>query len=411
MLRQGASPIRFAHSSGTLASDQAILAALRGAFAELPRPPVILQAARSMSGGGEGTAIWAAEAAAIAGGRSLVAAADGSADRLRRVGAEFRLTGLDGRGPVAAGRNVARLRRLIEEEGVDLIHARDGEIAWAARQAARGDVIVVTSCGVDAPFKASGALTDGDCVIAGSTFVRDSIARASTAKGERTAVVPNGVDLALYDPSAISAERMARVARNWGLLEDPAPTILMPGAIEPLRGQHSAARALVEVRADPRFADAVLIFAGEADRRSRYAERLGWIAKKGGVSPRVFMTGPLDDLPAAMMVADVVLSLPTEPLGQDPIAAMAAALGKPVVGADHGATAEVVEDGVTGQRGAPGRPEEIAARLRAILGQSAEERAAMAEASRKRAHDYFSAAKGAEATMRIYAALLSSTRR
>jgi len=417
MLRKGSTPLRFAHSSGALSLDQAARAAIGAAFQAFDRPPVVLQATSTLDAGNLGAAsLWAAEATIIAGGRALVAASGGTPDRLRRIGAEFHDLPLEGRGLVAAGRGASRLRRLIEEQGVDIVHARSREIAWAARQACRGlDAVVVTSCGVDRSFvdaaRDGGAAIDGECIVAGSAHVRDVIARYDEEKGDRVAVIPDGVDLAVFSPEAISAERLARLARGWGMLEEPTPTVLAPGAIEPLRGQHVLARAFGPLAADPDYADVVAVVAGDAGRKNSYAEQLGWIVRRGGASGRVFLSPQIEDLPAAMMLADIIVSLPMEPLGQDPTAAMATALGKPVVGANHGATAEVVQDGVTGRLVSPTNPDAVTAALREMLDLTSMERTRLASLARARAEAYFSSKAAALATIRLYVALLASTRR
>lgn len=417
MLRQGSTPLRFAHSSGALTLDQATRTAMQGAFAGLAKPPVVLQAMPSLDGAGiEPAGVFAAEATAIAGGRAIVVASGGPVDRLKRIGAEFHALPLDNKGPVAIGRNAGRLKRLMEELDVDIVHARNREIAWAARQATRslsgdGKVRLVTSVGGDMPFRDAGrdggALLEGDCIVAGSAHVRDVIANSDMHKQERISVIPDGVDLAHFTASAISSERLTRLARGWGMLEEPAPTILAPGPIDPLRGQHVLARALGLLRDEPRLAGLVTIIAGDAGQKNSYAEQLGWIVRKGRAGG-VFLSAAIADMPAAIMLSDLVVSLPTDPLGQDPTAAMALALGKPVVGANHGATAEVVVDGQTGRIASPTDPEAVAAALRDLLTMSPMARNDASAASRARAEAYFSAAASALATVRLYGALLAS---
>ena len=62
------------------------------------------------------------------------------------------------------------------------------------------------------------------------------------------------------------------------------------------------------------------------------------------------VVGHCDDMPAALMLADLVVnpSLEPEPFGRTVIEAQA--MGRPVIVADHGGTAETVDHGVTGWR-------------------------------------------------------------
>ncbi|MEL0323554.1 MAG: glycosyltransferase, partial [Rhodospirillales bacterium] len=143
---------------------------------------------------------------------------------------------------------------------------------------------------------------------------------------------------------SVSAERLAQLAKSWGNLEEPSPIILVPGAVNPLRGQIDLVRALgMILRTNIKAADATLIIAGAIGRTDSYARELSRVVKNLSLQKRVFIAGELDDMPAAMLMADVVASVPTRPLGQDPTAAMAAALGKPVIGASTRATEETLE--------------------------------------------------------------------
>ena len=112
-----------------------------------------------------------------------------------------------------------------------------------------------------------------------------------------------------------------------------------------------------------------------------------------------------------MMLADVIVSLPQEPLGQDPVAAAAQLLGKPVLAARHGATGEMVLDGVTGRVAEHDDPDAVAAALRALLQMPSEERAVFSDKARARAMRLFSAEAAAEATVGLYGALAASTGR
>jgi glycosyltransferase involved in cell wall biosynthesis len=111
-----------------------------------------------------------------------------------------------------------------------------------------------------------------------------------------------------------------------------------------------------------------------------------------------------------MMLADVIVSSPVEPLGQDPIAAMAAGLGKPVIGADIGATAEVIIDRVTGRLVPAEDPEALGQAITKILAASAKEKADLSAAARSWALSKFSATGSALAVIQQYAELMETAK-
>jgi glycosyltransferase involved in cell wall biosynthesis len=268
---------------------------------------------------------------------------------------------------------------------------------------------LVTTCGGDAPFndagKDAGALGEGDHIVAGSEHVRELLIADDSARDGKVTVIPDGANLAVYAAEAVGPERLTTLARSWGMLEEPAPTILAPGPTVPERGKHVLARALGEIADAPGLSDLVAIIPGELSAKDSYAQQLAWIARKRGATGRIFLSGALTDIPAAMMLADIIVSVPVEPLGQDPIAAMAAGLGKPVIGADHGATAEVVVDGVTGRLAPPDDPDALGRAIMEILRASAKEKAEMSNAARIWALAKFSATGSALSVIRQYATL------
>ena len=90
------------------------------------KPPTILQVLPSLETGGvERGTIDIAGALKDAGWRPLVASSGGTmAHELERIGADHFEMPLHSKNPLVMRRNIARLRTLIESEGVDIVHAR-----------------------------------------------------------------------------------------------------------------------------------------------------------------------------------------------------------------------------------------------------------------------------------------------
>ena len=87
-----------------------------------------------------------------------------------------------------------------------------------------------------------------------------------------------------------------------------------------------------------------------------------------------------------------------------------AGLGKPVIGADIGATAEVVVDGVTGRLVPPDDPEALGRVITELLAANAKEKAEMSAAARTWALAKFSATGSALAVIRQYAELMKTAK-
>jgi glycosyltransferase involved in cell wall biosynthesis len=111
-------------------------------------------------------------------------------------------------------------------------------------------------------------------------------------------------------------------------------------------------------------------------------------------------------MPAALMLADVVVSasLKPEPFGRVVIEAQA--MGRPVVVSDHGGAAETVQPGVTGWRVPPGDPAALAAAIGHALSLDEQEKADLAHRCRDSVLTYFTTAAMQEATLAVYRELL-----
>jgi glycosyltransferase involved in cell wall biosynthesis len=90
------------------------------------------------------------------------------------------------------------------------------------------------------------------------------------------------------------------------------------------------------------------------------------------------IVGECQDMPAAYMLADVVVSASTDPEGFGRVIAEAQAMGRPAVATDHGGARRTIIPGVTGWLVPPRAPAALAAAIGAALALGPEERASLA---------------------------------
>jgi glycosyltransferase involved in cell wall biosynthesis len=113
-------------------------------------------------------------------------------------------------------------------------------------------------------------------------------------------------------------------------------------------------------------------------------------------------------MPAALMLADVVVSTSLEPEGFGRTVIEAQAMGRPVVVTDHGGAAETVEHLVTGWRIPPGDAAALAAALDHALQLSPEDRQALGERARAAVCANYTTAAMQAATLEVYREVLVS---
>jgi len=368
------------------------------------------------AGGAERTTLEVAEAVIAEGGRALVASAGGRLeDELAALGGELVRMPAASKNPLTLIRNMYRLAGTIRRESVDIVHARSRAPAWSAKWACdrTGAHFVTTYHGT---YNARSALkrrynsvmARGECVIANSEFIRDHVAAEHPFAASRVRVIPRGVDLVRFDPEAVEPERVDTLRQAWGLdPQDGSPRLFLPARLTKWKGQREAIRAMGRLQDDPEVETPRLVLAGDAQGRQTYVEELRALAASEGVADRVYIVGHCSDMPAAMMLADIVLTPSVEPEAFGRTAAEAGAMLRPVIAADHGGAREVVLHSETGWRVQPGDPAALAAAIAGAVALAPEDRDAIGRRARDHVTAHFSTVSLQASTLRVYHEVLN----
>lgn len=373
--------------------------------------PAILQLLPALNSGGvERGTLEIAEAQALAGYRPIVASAGGRlVPALEALGARHVTLPLDRKTPWAILANAAALRRLVAEHGIALIHARSRGPAWSGLRAARaaGLPFVTTYHGTyneNFPGKRlyNSVMARGDRVIAISRFIAELVQTRHHTDAGRIRIIPRGVDPRVFDPAMVAPRRVAKLRAAWGVPQD-RPVLLLPARISRWKGQEVALQALARLPAPRPF----LILAGETGRGA-YAAELRQRIHALGLGADVILPGHAEDMPAALLLADLVLHASTdaEAFGRSVVEAQA--MARPVIAADLGAPRETVEQGVTGWRVPPGDADALAAAIARALALPAEARAALGARAQAVVRLRYTTAAMQEATIAVYRELLGA---
>ena len=123
---------------------------------------------------------------------------------------------------------------------------------------------------------------------------------------------------------------------------------------------------------------------------------------------RFRLTHGVDDMPAALMAADIVVmpSVTPEPFGR--VSLEAQAMGRLVVAFDHGGAAESIIHGQTGWLATPVDLDSLAECLTKALDVTVSQRRTMATETRQYIEDKFSTRQMCNRTIGIYAQLLKA---
>jgi glycosyltransferase involved in cell wall biosynthesis len=228
-------------------------------------------------------------------------------------------------------REIAWLRRVLQEEGASLIHVHTfGSQILAARVARQLDIpLVRTEHGVGVyrdptrAFLRRWALRRADRIVAVSEFVKQAVEEADPTVRSRVRVVRNGVDTSHFRPDPNRPDG--------------------PFMFSMLTRLERVKRVDLAIEALPLVPDAYMEIFGEGSQRPAL-ERL---ASVRGVRHRVKFCGYCADAPAAISRSDASINCTREE-GLGLAVIEAAAMERASVAFAGGGIPEVIEDGRTG---------------------------------------------------------------
>jgi glycosyltransferase involved in cell wall biosynthesis len=377
--------------------------------ASTARSPVVLQVLPSLvSGGAERGTVELAGALVDAGWTSYVASAGGPLEsEIARAGATHLTLPLASKNPLVMRRNAAKLARLIRQLGVDIVHARSRAPAWSACAAAHatGRRFVTTfhnAYGARTALKRryNSVMARGDRVIAISDFVADHAASVYGIGRDRLRTIPRGVDLDVFDPNRVGPQRMVNLARQWRL-SDGMPVVMLPGRLTRWKGGLDFIAAVAKLG---RY-DVCCVLAG-SEQRPGFRRELEAAIHDNGLAGGFRIVEECRDMPAAYMLADVVVSASRDPEGFGRVIVEAQAMGRPVVATDHGGARETILPGITGWLVPPRDPTALAGAIGAALSITVEERKQLAQRSIAHIAARYTRRAMCAGTIRVYEELL-----
>jgi glycosyltransferase involved in cell wall biosynthesis len=385
--------------------------------------PTILQIIPELdTGGAELSTVEIAAAVVEAGGRALVLSEGGRlAPRISAAGGEFIPFAAATKNPLHILWNARIIARMIEREGVDLVHARSRAPAWSAKLAARraGVPFVTTFHGaynektrLKRAYNA--VMAAGDTVIANSHYTKRLVEERYQTPPERIRVIYRGVDGTVFDPAIVPAQRKAALRAAWRA-KPTTRIILQPARLTAWKGQTTVIAAAGILEKEGRLGDSLIVLAGDAQGRDAYRERLEGEIAAAGLGAKVILPGHVDDMPAALAIAHLAVVASVEPEAFGRVATEAQVMGCPVIATDIGAPPETVAapprveaSERTGWLVPPGDAPALAGAMAAALDFSPGERSALGARARARVLSRFSLDGMRRDTLDVYDRLLGT---
>ncbi len=297
-----------------------------------------------------------------------------------------------------------RLAATLRDLDVSVIQARSPATALVARQVAhRVDLKWIAT--LYQPFSTKGLVNRlierrqvyADAVIAVSDHIaRDALKHFPDLDG-RLHTIPPGVNFDRFDPAIVRADRVIRLA-NELRVPDGSHLVLCPGRFVEDGGQKVLIEAMKKLGRD----DVFCLLLGSTGAPTPFERECEQAIERADLLGRVQIGPYVEDMPAAYMLADVVVSTGGALQGFSRALVEAQAMGRPVVAVDGGGAAEAMQADTTGWLAPPGDPWALTEALSRALSLSAERRADLARAAQDHVRSRFALAKSNQQLLRLY---------
>jgi len=214
-------------------------------------------------------------------------------------------------------------------------------------------------------------------------------------------VIHRGIDLDKFDPANVSAERVIDIAKKWRL-PDGMPIIMLPGRLTRWKGQTVFIEAIKKLGRE----NVQCLMVGSDQGREDYRHELESEIERHGMGGVIHVIDHCDDMPAAYMLTDIVVSASTDPEAFGRVVAEAQALGRPVIATNHGGAKETIIEGQTGWLTPPGDSGALAEAINKVLDMDEEARTVFAERAIKHIRSNYSKDDMCARTLDVYSGVL-----
>ena len=306
--------------------------------------------------------------------------------------------------------NSLRLAKIIKENGITVVHARSRAPAWSAYWAAK-------KCGVHYITTFHGTyglgpkgikkiynqvMTFGERVIAISNHSKEHIIKNYGTDENKIRLIARCVNMENFDVENTSAERMIKFLEENSIPADK-PLVTLIGRLTNWKGQ----KLLIEALSKIKDMDFHCLLIGDDQGRTQYSEELHDMIEEYGMEDRYTFIRHVSDVPAAMLVSDVVLSTSIEPEAFGRIAIEGQAMGRIVVASDIGGSKETVIDGVTGKLFKSGDADDLANAISWALSLSKEDKDKIGANAIKNIKEHFTKQIMCDKTISVYEELIN----
>ncbi len=247
---------------------------------------------------------------------------------------------------IGGWRKRGRLAEQIAKFQASLVHCHDTKCLEAAHNAVPdGTPLVLSFSEGSTVLTPAIQKTIKNCqrVIVSTHFEADRLIDQDIVPNGKIRVLHDTVDEREFDPATIKGHRVSALANRWNI-DAGSKVVLIIAPIEEGFGH----LLMIDALAQMQRSDLQLLLIGDHTAHQPFVKAVESHAAERGLDRQVRFVSECEDMPAAIMLADICAFLNDKPFPLPRVTLEAQALGKPVIMSGVGAAHEMMMPAATG---------------------------------------------------------------
>ena len=212
-------------------------------------------------------------------------------------------------------------------------------------------------------------MVNSDLLIAGSNFIfshiNDNYLKYLNSK-KKFLVIFRGINTEYFDPDNLKKNSVSKLRTLWQI-EENSKVILLPGRLTSWKGHELFIEAIGKFKKLNSELNFTAVILGNDQGRTVYKKKLERLVEQYNLTNDFRFIEKCEYMPAAYMLADIVISSSIEPEAFGRVSVEAQSMKKPIIASNIGGSNETIIDNKTGILFESGNVESLSKKINEII--------------------------------------------
>ena len=212
-------------------------------------------------------------------------------------------------------------------------------------------------------------MVNSDLLIAGSNFIfshiNDNYLKYLNSK-KKFLVIFRGINTEYFDPDNLKKNSVSKLRTLWQI-EENSKVILLPGRLTSWKGQELFIEAISKFKKLNSQLNFTAVILGNDQGRTVYKKKLERLVEQYNLTNDFRFIEKCEYMPAAYMLADIVISSSIEPEAFGRVSVEAQSMKKPIIASNIGGSNETIIDNKTGILFESGNTDSLSKKINEVI--------------------------------------------